>query len=111
MNINVSKRHSFRLSPLVSLFLLPLSPVQQKYLSLEGYTVSMPRATPGDSRRQGKNSLEGYTPAKMAAVAAAPPLSRHFPFKIGVWVRTQLKLDANLKRLAPPSSRAYSPPG
>ena len=49
MNIKVSKRRSFRLSPLVSLFLLPLSPVQQKYLS-----------------------LEGYTPAKMAAVAAAP---------------------------------------
>ena len=44
-----------------------------QYLSLEGYTVSnpgQPRATPGDSRRQGKISLEGYTPAKMAAEAA-----------------------------------------
>ena len=29
-----------------------------------------PRATPGDSRWQGKISLEGYTPAKMAAGAA-----------------------------------------
>ncbi len=29
-----------------------------------------PWATPGDSRRQGKISLEGCTPAKMAAVAA-----------------------------------------
>ena len=37
------------------------------------------------SRRQGKNSLEGYTPAKMALRAATPPLSLHFPFKIGVW--------------------------
>ena len=35
--------------------------------SLEGYTVSN-RATPGDSRKQGKFSLEGYTPAKMAGV-------------------------------------------
>ena len=61
---------------------VPLQPVQQKYLSLEGYTVSMPRATPGDSWKQGKISLEGYTPAKMAAGAATPPLSRHFPFKI-----------------------------
>ena len=43
---------------------------KQDYLSLEGYTVSMPRATPGDSRMQGKISLEGYTPAKMAAQAA-----------------------------------------
>ena len=76
MNINVSKRRSFRLSPLVSLTfplfdfssfcssslclfvfltlclfdslsLLPLSPVQQKYLSLEGYTVSNPGQRPG----------------------------------------------------------------
>ena len=31
----------------------------------------MPRATPGDSRWQGKISLEGYTPAKMAARAAS----------------------------------------
>ena len=29
------------------------------------------RATPGDSRLQGKISLEGYTPAKMAAQVAA----------------------------------------
>ena len=54
-----------------SLSLLPLSPVQQKYLSLEGYTVSNLGLQPGDSRRQGKISLEGYTPAKMAARAAA----------------------------------------
>ena len=89
--------------------LLALSPVQQKYLSQEGCTVSKsacrngqsaallsdsglvmyfstlpapsssapciltilthlhPQATPGDSRWQGKMSLEGYTPAKMAA--------------------------------------------
>ena len=48
---------------------VPLQPVPQKYLSLEGYTV-MPRATPGDSWKQGEISLEGYTPAKMAAGAA-----------------------------------------
>ena len=66
---------------------VPLPPVQQKYLSLEGYTVSN-RATPGDSRWQGKISLEGYTPAKMAARAATPPLSLHTPFKIVAWERT-----------------------
>ena len=38
----------------------------------------MPRATPGDSQRQGKISLEGYTPAKMAAVAAAPQAHSSF---------------------------------
>ena len=32
----------------------------------------MPRATPGDSRWQGKISLEGYTPAKMVTRATAP---------------------------------------
>ena len=47
-----------------------------------------PRATPGDSRWQGKISLEGYTPAKMAARAATPPLFLHVPSKIGVWERT-----------------------
>ena len=41
--------------------------MQQKYLSLEGYTVSNLGLQPGDSRWQGKMSLEGYTPAKMAA--------------------------------------------
>ena len=106
---------SLTLCLFVSLSLLPLPPVQQKYLSQEGYTVSKsacrngqsasllsdsglvmyfstlpapsssapciltiltrlkPRATPGDSRWQGKISLEGYTPAKMAARAATPP--------------------------------------
>ena len=48
------------------------------------------------SRRQGKISLEGYTPAKMAARAATPPLSLHFPFKFGVWERTREKLGAHL---------------
>ena len=35
----------------------------------------MPRATPGDNWKQGKISLEGYTPAKMTAgtaLAGAP---------------------------------------
>ena len=50
------------------------------------------------SRRQGKNSLEGYTSAKMAARAATPPLSLHFPSKIGVWERTQEKLRAHLRK-------------
>ena len=45
---------------------------QQKFLSLEGYTVSNLGLQPGVSRLQGKISLEGYTPAKMAAGAAAP---------------------------------------
>ena len=45
---------------------------QQDYLSLEGYTVSNLGLQPGVSRLQGKISLEGYTPAKMAAGAAAP---------------------------------------
>ena len=45
---------------------------QQDYLSLEGYTVSNSGLPPGVSRLQGKISLEGYTPAKMAAGAAAP---------------------------------------
>ena len=45
---------------------------QQKFLSLEGYTVSNLGLQPGGSRLQGKISLEGYTPAKMAAGAAAP---------------------------------------
>ena len=45
---------------------------QQKFLSLEGYTVSNLGLQPGDSRLQGKISLEGYTPAKTAAGAAAP---------------------------------------
>ena len=48
-----------------------VAPVQQKYLSLEGYTVINPGLQPGDSRRQGQISLEGYTPAKMAACAAS----------------------------------------
>ena len=48
---------------------VPLPPIQQKYLSLEGYTVSN-RATPGDSMQRENNSLEGCTPAKMAARAA-----------------------------------------
>ena len=48
-----------------------------------------PRATPGDSRRQGKMSLEGYTPAKMAAEPqrhsraptrhSFPPTRHYFP--------------------------------
>ena len=45
---------------------------KQDYLSLEGYTVSNLGLQPGVSRLQGKISLEGYTPAKMAAGAAAP---------------------------------------
>ena len=45
--------------------------LQQKNLSLEGYTVSN-RATPGDSRKQGKFSLEGYTPAKIAGMGRQP---------------------------------------
>ena len=45
---------------------------KQDYLSLEGYTVSNLGLQPGDSRLQEKISLEGYTPAKMAAGAAAP---------------------------------------
>ena len=38
---------SLSLSLFDSLSLLPLSPVQQKYLSLEGYTVSNPGQRPG----------------------------------------------------------------
>ena len=52
--------------------MLALSPVQQQYFSLEGYTVSNLGLQPGVSRLQGKISLEGYTPAKMTAGAAAP---------------------------------------
>ena len=66
---------------------VPLPPVQQKYLSLEGYTVSSPGQRPGIADGK-ERCLEGYMPAKMAAQAATPPLSLHFPFKIGIWERT-----------------------
>ena len=45
--------------------------LQQKYFSLEGYTVSIPGLQPGDSWKQEKFSLEGCTPAKMAGVKIA----------------------------------------
>ena len=61
---------------------------EREELSLEGYTVSNLGLQPGVSRLQGKISLEGYTPAKMVARAATPPLSLHFPFKIVAWERT-----------------------
>ena len=134
--------------------LLALSPVQQKYLSQEGCTVSKsacrngqsaallsdsglvmyfstlpapsssapciltilthlhPQATPGDSRWQGKISLEGYTPAKMAARAAASlPCSDPSLFPAdSTLLRADLLLTARGTASLPPEGRqVYRP--
>ena len=47
VSLTLSLLVSLSLSLFVSSSLLPLSPVQQKYLSLEGYTVSNPGQRPG----------------------------------------------------------------
>ena len=47
--------------------------LQQKNLSLEGYTVSnAPGLQPGDNWKQGMFSLEGCTPEKIAGMGRQP---------------------------------------
>ena len=71
-----------------------------------------PQATPGDSRWQGKISLEGYTPAKMAARAAASlPCSDPSLFPAdSTLLRADLLLTARGTASLPPEGRqVYRP--